>query len=250
MLVICRPRSDRDFKALHEIMKNLPASNPMIKFAGAPGDAALFVKEGVKRKEEVIVVIGGDNTISEILPIIMTGETKLAIIPIGRGNEIARHFKVPRKLRLAIKTIIECRYKDIDVIKVRGEYFLRNFKLGPATSEIESETMRFIDGIAKKFSFEPFLFSLHENGKEIYEGKILQFEVISRPGDGLEINLALSKIESFGFNPQNHRTKNGQIVFSNDRDLVASVDGRSFFLPKGKHEIETIPKAIRLIQVS
>ncbi len=246
MLVICGPGSNREFKALHEIIKHLPSSNPRIRVAVGPGEAASFAKKGIKRKEEVIILIGGDRMINEVLPVMVFEETRLAIIPIGRKNDIARHLKVPIKPGLAIRAIIECQHGNIDVVKVASEYFLRGFELGSVIPENGS----IFDRIAGKFSFKPFPFSLRENGKEIHKGEILSFKAIVKPVDGLEIDLASSKMESFGFKIRNRRTEKGEIGFFSGRDLVAAVDGRTFLVPKGDHEIERIPKAIRLIQVS
>ena len=59
------------------------------------GETKTFAREAVLNKTDLIVACGGDGTINEILNEIKEKEFKIAIVPIGSGNGIARHFNIP-----------------------------------------------------------------------------------------------------------------------------------------------------------
>lgn len=52
-----------------------------------------------------IVACGGDGTINEIVGFLVETKIPLGIIPLGSGNSIARHFKIPLNIEGALKVI-------------------------------------------------------------------------------------------------------------------------------------------------
>lgn len=251
MLVICNPKSNKDFKILHNIIHCLPVPDPNIRVVRLTGDAARFAEEEISRKEEIITVIGDDKTISEVLPVVAFTKTKLAIIPIGSGNTIARHLKIPIKPKVAIQAILKQQTRTIDIMKIKEKYFIMTFELGfsNCTSE-DFEISRFFEKVGKIFKFDPFLFSLNEGEEKIIDGKILYFRLTSRSKNRFEMNLignGIRPLKLLFVQPETRLKEIKNISFSNDRDLPAKVDGNPFILPKGNHKIEVIPNALCLI---
>ena len=56
----------------------------------APGHAADIARSAAERGWEVVVSLGGDGTISEVISGLVGTESTLGIISCGRGNDIAR----------------------------------------------------------------------------------------------------------------------------------------------------------------
>lgn len=69
------------------------------------------VLEGIKK----VVAIGGDGTVNEVGKGLIGSETALGIVPIGSGNGLARHLKIPLKMERAIQFAINQLPAKIDV---------------------------------------------------------------------------------------------------------------------------------------
>lgn len=86
--------------------------------------AAKIAKESALDGFDVVCAVGGDGSVHEVGTALIGTNTKLAIIPIGSGNGLARHLHIP----LNIKDAIECINKDqsiqMDTVKVNDKAFL------------------------------------------------------------------------------------------------------------------------------
>jgi len=71
---------------------------------------------------DVIVAIGGDGTVNEVATGLIGSTASLAIFPIGSGNDFNRIIQIPKKMDLAIDTIISGTKKFIDL----GRCTIRN----------------------------------------------------------------------------------------------------------------------------
>lgn len=77
-----------------------------------------------KNKFNVIVAIGGDGTVNEVGSALIHSNCALAIIPTGSGNGLARHLKIPNKIKNALLTINQYQITTIDTGKVNDKYFI------------------------------------------------------------------------------------------------------------------------------
>ncbi len=261
MFVICDPNLEKGFKILHNLMHRIPVFNPRIRVISKPGDAARFAKEGIDQGHDTISVIGGDDIISEILPIVVLAEIKMAIIPIGIKNSFARHFNIPLKPQRAIEALFTQQTRMFDVMKVGENYFASNFDLGiNAINTNGCGISEIINKARKTFIFDPFSLSLYEGKKEIHREKILHFRITVLSNKIKEKSFEITFVENSSFgkrtidllfkSSENHQKGFGKIIFSSNRDLPAATDGRFFILSKGKYEVETIEKSLHLIQAS
>ena len=66
------------------------------------GETKTLAREAILDKTDLIVACGGDGTINEIINEIKKREFKIAIVPIGSGNGIARHFNIPLDISLSL----------------------------------------------------------------------------------------------------------------------------------------------------
>ena len=70
-----------------------------------------------------IVAIGGDGTVNEIGSQLINSNTTLGLIPLGSGNGLARHLKLPLHPMKALAVILEGNSAKIDAGKLNEKVF-------------------------------------------------------------------------------------------------------------------------------
>ena len=90
------------------------------------GHAIDLTQKAIQEKTDLVVACGGDGTINEVARSLVETEIPLAIIPLGSGNGIARHFKIPFEISKAIQLIKKNKIAKMDVGEVNGHYFFGN----------------------------------------------------------------------------------------------------------------------------
>jgi YegS/Rv2252/BmrU family lipid kinase len=79
---------------------------------------------------DTIVAVGGDGTINEIAQALIHNDCSLGIIPLGSGNGLARHLKIPLDTRESIKHINNSSLSSIDTCTFNGKPFLCTAGIG------------------------------------------------------------------------------------------------------------------------
>ena len=87
--------------------------NPTIIYTEYRNHGREIANKAVENSIDILAIVGGDGSINEVSGPLINSSTKLAIIPNGSGNGIARHFKIPRLSRKAISLI-----NDQNTIKI------------------------------------------------------------------------------------------------------------------------------------
>jgi YegS/Rv2252/BmrU family lipid kinase len=72
---------------------------------------------------DVVVAVGGDGTVNEVARGLLYSQTALGIIPMGSGNGLARHLRLPMNFRKAIETIRSGSVQRIDAAEINGKIF-------------------------------------------------------------------------------------------------------------------------------
>lgn len=91
--------------------KSLPYT---IEFTSYPGHATKLTKQAVLDGYKFIVAAGGDGTINEVASVLINKSAALGIIPLGSGNGLARHLKIPIDMQKAVENISELNVQSID----------------------------------------------------------------------------------------------------------------------------------------
>ena len=102
------------------------------------GETKIIAKEAILDKTDLIVACGGDGTINEILNEIKERGFKIAIIPIGSGNGIARHFNIPLDISRSLDLILKQNYTKVDIGEVNKSLFLGNIAFGLGSEFIKN----------------------------------------------------------------------------------------------------------------
>ncbi|MGM0651903.1 MAG: diacylglycerol/lipid kinase family protein [Bacillota bacterium] len=79
---------------------------------------------------EVIVAVGGDGTVNEVLNGIVHTDTVLAALHGGKGNDFATAVNMPRDLDHACAALLRASIKSIDLGKVLDRYFINSVGVG------------------------------------------------------------------------------------------------------------------------
>lgn len=79
------------------------------------GHATEIAQKAVIEGIEKVIAIGGDGTVNEVGKGLIGSKTALGIIPIGSGNGLARHLKIPLKTEKAIQFAVNQSIVKIDV---------------------------------------------------------------------------------------------------------------------------------------
>ena len=86
----------------------------------------------------MVVVGGGDGTLSESVDHFVGTDTVFALLPLGTANSFARTLQIPLELDGAIEVIAHGEARRIDLGAINGDYFLNNAALGLAPVVAES----------------------------------------------------------------------------------------------------------------
>jgi len=94
------------------------------------GDCAVRCRAIAERNDPLVVVGGGDGTISAAASALVGTETALGILPLGTLNHFARDLGLPADLGEAAKLIASGRSRRVDVAEMNGRIFINNSAIG------------------------------------------------------------------------------------------------------------------------
>lgn len=95
-----------------------------LQYTREAGDARRLAREAVKQGINVVVAVGGDGTINEIIQELAGSETALGVIPGGTVNVWAREVGIPQEIAAARAILVNGQTRRIDLGRVDGRYFL------------------------------------------------------------------------------------------------------------------------------
>jgi YegS/Rv2252/BmrU family lipid kinase len=86
----------------------------------------------------MVIVGGGDGTLSETVDHFLGTDTVFALLPLGTANSFARTLEIPLELDGAVEVIATGAARRIDLAAINGDHFLNNAALGLAPVVAES----------------------------------------------------------------------------------------------------------------
>lgn len=124
---------------------------------------------------QIIVAVGGDGSVNEIGGALVYSSCALAIIPCGSGNGLARHLKIPLKVKKAIQLINKYQVIKIDTGIVNDKIFLGtcgfSFDALIAQKFDEHHTRGFLSYVrlvTKELrAFKPMNYVIHQGSNQI-----------------------------------------------------------------------------------
>jgi len=148
------------------------------------GDATHAAIAASEREFDLIVAVGGDGTLNEVINGVagQAFRPKIGIIPAGTTNDFARALDIPRNIQEAVDIIVENHAMFMDVGKVNDQYFINiagGGKLTELTYEVPSKLKTMLGQLAyyiKGIEMLPFLRPIHT--KIEYDGTIIDEEIM------------------------------------------------------------------------
>ena len=117
---------------LHQIFDGNKEYDAVFHTTTSAEDAYESSHKFAQQQYDIVVAIGGDGTVNQIARGLLYTKTKLAVIPVGSGNGLARHLRIPLSYHSAVDAILEGNAISIDAGKINDKRKKLSQPLAPA----------------------------------------------------------------------------------------------------------------------
>ncbi len=190
--LIIRPRDgEAEMEEVRSAIAGLRAQGhdvfPRLTFES--GDGARFAGIAAKEGADMIVAVGGDGTLNEVVNgVLRSGwEGRLAIVPAGTANDFASSLGIPLDIQGAVDVAIGGVPRAVDVGLLNGRYFLNvsTGGFGAASTEgASSESKRLlgpwayvVTGVREFVDLRPSTARFVSEGDPVFDGDVLLYAV-------------------------------------------------------------------------
>lgn len=185
MFILANPSSGK--KQAEEYAKNTKELyekkgwQATIKITQEKADISRFTKEACENEFDILIVLGGDGTVSELVNALKKVKQKptIGIVPTGTVNNIAQGLGMNTDPEKAVNELIEGSQKTIDVGEINDQLFVSSISAGsiPATvwkvSKEQKEKLGplayFIEGLKSLNDNEPYSVEIRLDNQEPIE---------------------------------------------------------------------------------
>lgn len=261
---------------IKQIVSKLPESQ--LFFTEYVGHATEIAQRAVREGVSKVVAIGGDGTVNEVGKGLIDSETALGIVPIGSGNGLARHLKIPLKIDKAIQFALSQSAVLMDVCFLNNIPFFCTAGVGfdaEVANEFAKQSSRGLKTYArmalKSFrTYKPETFQIDNEDKTVFAitfanatqyGNNAMISPKSKIDDGL-IEMVLLKPFPFGAAPiigvrlfrgtlPNSRyieTKTGELFsLKSDKNFLIHYDGEPHQLTTNELNVNIKKQSLKVI---
>ncbi len=132
---------------IEEKLENYNDHSFSFEETSCPGDATRITREAIAKQYDIVVSVGGDGTVNEIIQGLVGSDIKLGIIPAGSGNDLAKSVGIPKDIHSALSLVLASNVQEIDVGRVNEQYFINVAGIG-----FDVEVLNQLESIRKFFS--------------------------------------------------------------------------------------------------
>ena len=186
--IIYNPTSGRELFRRHlpEVLEKMEVAGyeTSCHATTSAGDAIQAAKSAVEREFDLIVAVGGDGTLNEVVSGISGYEQrpKIGLIPMGTTNDFARAVHIPRDINKAVDIIIKGDSIPVDVGKIDDRYFINiagGGRLTELTYEVPSKLKTVLGQLAYYLKGIEMLPSIRSSNVRIeYDGQVFEDKVM------------------------------------------------------------------------
>ena len=177
-----------------------------ISYSKFPHHAAIISKEASEKGFDIVIAVGGDGSANDVARGLVNTNTIMGIIPVGSGNGLAHHLKIPTKISKAIETLNNFNISRIDTATINGQLFISIAGLGFDAHIAEKFALYktrgfwtyFLLTISEFFKYIPLEYNIRYDGKEIKrEALLLSFANTGQFGYNATISSTASVNDGF-----------------------------------------------------
>lgn len=154
------------------VFRNLDTERTRIQIVWTQyaGHARELAAEAVAKGIPKVISVGGDGTMNEIASALLHAETALGIIPMGSGNGLARHLKIPLNPEKAIRMLNTATIHTIDSGNINGMSFFCTSGIG-----LDAHVGKAFDELPTR-GFKTYALALIQKVKE-FKGQLLNIQI-------------------------------------------------------------------------
>ena len=146
-----------------------------------PHHAIELSKKAVENGFNIIVAVGGDGSANDVAQGLIKSDVSMGIIPVGSGNGLARHLKIPFNIAKAIDVINRLKSITIDTATLNGKKFISIAGIGFdaliaekfATSKRRGFWPYFEKTVGEYFTYSPAEYTITIDQKQIKKEALL-----------------------------------------------------------------------------
>lgn len=158
-------------------------------------DVTDFIDEKTFDDCIAIIIAGGDGTINLVINSLKENgiDIPIGIIPAGTANDYANHIGVPSNIAKAIKFNSKLEYKELDLGKVNGKYFVNvccggilmgiSHNIKPELKNAFGKLAYYIKGIQELTNIKPYNFRITTK-ENVYNEKLFFFLALNGSSAG------------------------------------------------------------------
>ncbi len=146
-ILLGNARSSRSnlFVQAHQRLVERGVSIGEAHIANDARDTRRQVKRAIRAGRKLIIVAGGDGTLTQVVGAFAHTEVTLGVIPLGTGNSFARSLGIAPELETAVEAIVAGRCTRVDLGRVNRTYFA-NFSTLGLSADISGATSNQLKG--------------------------------------------------------------------------------------------------------
>lgn len=137
LTILCNPtagggKARRVLGAALEILRR-GGVDPRVLESSSAQHLMELAREARAAQPDAVVGVGGDGTIHYVLNGLFPSEVPLGIIPVGRGNDLARGLGIPTDPRRAAEILLKGKVRRVDLARARNADQSAGQDEGPST---------------------------------------------------------------------------------------------------------------------
>ena len=158
-----------------------------------PDDLEATVERALAKKPDLVILGGGDGTVSGLVDLLVGKGVTLAVLPLGTANSFARTLGLPIDVEGAIEVIRTGVPKRIDLGMIDDDYFANGAAMGisPQIAETVPHGLKKVLGrigylgwAAWQFvRFKPFMLTI-DDGVETHRLRVVEVRISNGPYHG------------------------------------------------------------------
>jgi diacylglycerol kinase (ATP) len=120
-VVIGRRRRGRPIReAVRETQRLLEAAGWQVEVSivKKKGSVRRRAADAAKSGKDVVVAVGGDGAVQQVVQGLAETHVALGIVPMGTGNLLATNLRIPRRLERAVEVVLDGKRREIDLGKL------------------------------------------------------------------------------------------------------------------------------------